>query len=947
MSGDFISQFYDHLHSLDLGVVRKSDIVPDGVSRLVATSSGRGAPSKNLYVQLTVENDRAWGRWNSRARGDWGTWSSKADRAWTPEEREAWKAKREEDKKAAEAERQAEADRVAVDVRAVWDAAGQAQVHGYCKRKKCGLHGVRVGTDTYGREGVLMIPYRLPDGTLRAMQSIDDAGEKLYHGSVKGAACLLGRAGPVMLVCEGYATGASLHEALGLPVLVAGDTGNLEAVARAWKADGRCLIIAADNDQWVFKAPRAAAVREIDRHAVAGDDPRWAEWREAGYCYNPGIEAAQRAAKAVDGLVIWPDIAPDCAAKLTDWNDKRVRDGISAVAQAFLPVIAQARPAGSSSPKEPSGKDRASPPPPPSHEAGPIPLGDDMAGMVMDQNDVEGDGGLPFFTLGFNDGEYYYYPIRTMQIVALTPAGHTLNNLLQLANLGEWQDNPLFAKCRPNEIALYAWNWLSSRAHEIGIFKPDERIRGRGIWVDDGRIVYHAGNVLYVDGVRTKIVEFKSWYVYVQSYRMTEPGTDALSNKDAHKLRVICESFSWERRLSGSLLAGWIVISFLCALLRWRPHIWITGESGSGKSTCKNLIYDILGDVSFKFDGMSTEPSMRAKMRRDALPLLIDEMEAETQAQKTRVGSILELCRNASSGATVEKFGQEPFAARFCAGMFSINPPVSQTADKRRISMMVLKTNRAADADEQYQKLCDMIAETITPEWRMRLINRIVSNTDAILANIKTFNTAARKVLKNAGAADQVAPMLAGLYLLGSTDEITTESAEEFMRSHEWDDHTTISEQSDPQKLLYRITTSTIDYEPSSGTRKMSTVGELILAASGRGKDELIDVKIADKRLRQYGIKVSGQSVFFANRNQNLGRLLRDTPWSTGEEGWARTMGDITGAEKPKSPTSFAPGTPNQRYVSVPIMVFLNDDTPMVQSSMIDGPEDMGEEIPW
>lgn len=941
MSGDFVSQFYDHLQGLDLGLVRQSDIVPDGVSRLVSTSSGRGAPSKNLYVQLTVDGDRAWGRWNSRARGDWGTWSSKADKAWTPEEREAWKARREAEKKAAEAERQAEAERVAVEVQAVWDAAGQAQAHGYARRKKCGLHGVRVGTDTYGRDGVLMVPYRLPDGSLRAMQSIDEAGEKLYHGSVKGAACLLGRAGPVMLVCEGYATGASLHEALGLPVLVAGDTSNLDAVAKGWKAAGRCLIMAADNDQWVFKAPRAAAVREIDRHSVPGNDPRWSEWREAGYCYNPGVEAAQRAAKAVDGMVIWPDIAPDCPEKLTDWNDKRVRDGISAVAQAFLPVIAQARSAGSSSPKEPSGKDRASPPPPPSHEAGPIPLGDDMAGMVMDQNDIEGDGGLPFYTLGFNDGLYYYYPFRTMQIVALTPSGHSINNLLQLASLGEWQDNPIFQRCKPNEIALYAWNWLSNRAHEMGVFNPGHRIRGRGVWVDDGRIVYHAGHVLYVDGIKTSMRAFKSWYVYVQGEAMREPGHEILNNADAYKLRAICEAFSWENKLSGSLLAGWIAIAPVCAMLKKRPHIWVTGESGSGKTTAQNLIRDILEGISFNFKGGTTEPKIREDVKYDALPILYDEAEAENQAQKSIMESVLRLCRISFDGGIVGKFGQQPFNARFMMALFSINPSIKAFADQRRISLMVLKKNRSATALDDYKKLCKMIAETITPEWRMMFLNRIVKYMPVILDNIDTFNMSARRVLGDAAAADQIAPMLAGLYFLSSTDEITPDAADEWIRKHQWDDHTTIGESTDPERLLDRITTSTIDYEPASGSKRSVTIGELIVAAAGRDTDGTIAKDRADTKLRHYGIKISAPELFVANNNQNLARLLKDTTWVSGDGGWARTLGDIQGARKEKNPTTFSRGTKKQRYTAIPLNLFIEDDP---QASL---PTDDGEEIPW
>lgn len=91
-----------------------------------------------------------------------------------------------------------------------------------------------------------------------------------------------------MLICEGWATGASLHEELGVFVMVAMDAGNLAPVAQAARRlfpDAE-IIIAGDND-------------------------------ESG----TGQAAAQNAALAVGGKVLIPQQSG------VDWNDILTMEG--------------------------------------------------------------------------------------------------------------------------------------------------------------------------------------------------------------------------------------------------------------------------------------------------------------------------------------------------------------------------------------------------------------------------------------------------------------------------------------------------------------------------------------------------------------------------------------------------------------------------------------------
>jgi phage/plasmid primase-like uncharacterized protein len=86
------------------------------------------------------------------------------------------------------------------------------------------------------------------------VQTIDADRVKLFpEGSRKtGLAVPIGpvMSGRPLLIAEGSATAATLHEATGLPALAAFDSGNLLPVAQAWRArfPNRRFVLAGDND---------------------------------------------------------------------------------------------------------------------------------------------------------------------------------------------------------------------------------------------------------------------------------------------------------------------------------------------------------------------------------------------------------------------------------------------------------------------------------------------------------------------------------------------------------------------------------------------------------------------------------------------------------------------------------------------------------------------------
>ncbi|MDP3797408.1 MAG: DUF927 domain-containing protein [Polaromonas sp.] len=199
----------------------------------------------------------------------------------------------------------------AMEAVALWAEASETGDSAYLTRKGVRPHGVRFATG-----GWLLVPLRDAAGQLCNLQRIapekpaDDGPDKLFlkGGRKSGLWHMVGDVGggadgpAVLLVAEGYATAASLHEATGHPVAVAFDAGNLVHVAKALRKlfPSALLVLCGDDD--------------VQTSARTG--------------HNPGREKATAAARAVHGPAVFPEPLPDGGS---DFNDLHQAAGLEAV----------------------------------------------------------------------------------------------------------------------------------------------------------------------------------------------------------------------------------------------------------------------------------------------------------------------------------------------------------------------------------------------------------------------------------------------------------------------------------------------------------------------------------------------------------------------------------------------------------------------------------------
>jgi putative DNA primase/helicase len=276
------------------GLTPPDVIHDDGAIHRFSTNGRRGDDSGWYSLHTDGIAAGAFGCWRESMQA---TWCAKSDNAMTRAELDTHRARIKAIQVQREAEQVQRQQTAATEAARRVQAAANCTQHAYLTAKGVQAHGIKIEGDN------LLIPMIDTTGKVQSLQSITPDGDKrfLSGGRVKGCYHAIGKPAGLLIVCEGYATGASIHEATGHAVAVAFNAGNLEAVAVALHAKyaDMKIIIAGDDD-----------------HLTDG---------------NPGLTKARAAAQAVGALVAVPSFPAGRPDKATDFNDLHQMAGLDAV----------------------------------------------------------------------------------------------------------------------------------------------------------------------------------------------------------------------------------------------------------------------------------------------------------------------------------------------------------------------------------------------------------------------------------------------------------------------------------------------------------------------------------------------------------------------------------------------------------------------------------------
>jgi putative DNA primase/helicase len=695
---------------------------------------------------------------------------------------------------------------------------------------------------------------------------------------------------------------------------------------------------------------------------------------KAGVIIVEGEKTADAARQICPGIVVtWPgggkavryaDFTPLAGRKVIIWPD-RDEPGIAAaqsIAKALAPIAASVRvvtpPLG-----DPDGWDLAdalaegwdkarvvellkpkSDPAPVSNDASepyphePPPGWDALPASFIPHDDPEPTPpkpfsrfddrlqDLPFRILGCDGDAFFYMPDRGHQIVSLSASSHSKPNLMRLAPLQCWEAEYPDRSGADWDCAV---NALIQRSQSMPKFDP-RRIRGRGCWIDGEDVVFHAGDRLVVNGREAEIPNFRSSVraIYEGALEIPVDSVEVATNSQAAKVIELCEMLSWERPLYGKLLAGWLALAPVCGALTWRPHLWVTGPSGSGKSwTVANIIQPLVGRTAVHVQGNTSEAGIRGQLGSDALPVVFDEAESEDRASQQRFDKVLELARQASTetGAGIVKGtasgGSVTYLIRSCFLFASIGVAAVKKADTSRVTVLPLRKNTGPGSQAQFDKIKSLWRETLCSDgYAERIRSRSLRYAKIIRINAETFSAVAVEFTGDKRSADQIGTLLAGAFSLTATKEITKEAAREWMAKQDWSGFKSEEVDNDENQCLAHLFAASLKFELQGRnvTRSVSEIVQeileipdyTILESDCKRKEELL------RTLIRHGMKLSPEGLYVANRHQALEEVFSDTPWAGAK--WRLQIERVPGASPVKT---MAFGTHiKQRAVLVPVV---------------------------
>ena len=318
--------------------------------------------------------------------------------------------------------------------------------------------------------------------------------------------------------------------------------------------------------------------------------------------------------------------------------------------------------------------------------------------------------------------------------------------------------------------------------------------------------------------------------------------------------------YPWKFRFENDceIVAGMILATNIQGTLQFRPHVWITGATNTGKTALFTFLSH-LWPYALKLGNETSEAAIRQEIQRSCLPVLYDECEGWHGRR-----SVIKLLRSSTRGGQVIKGtpGHTPirFGLHHIFWLASVDTGLRRDVDRNRFIVIELKQSNEIripkfhELNEFGQKLVG--ASLILADRIEELYEKVVESnrSQAWGRFIELFAIPA--VIKAA--------------FLNLDEKNASEYLNEFLESRK----EILVELCEPDyvEVLSSICSATAMaeiYNPQSNTyeRKQHPIGDLI--TKGRGLDEMniCGIKIIDYK-----------SVFLAPQIMQQ-KLLWNTKW--------------------------------------------------------------------
>ncbi len=236
-----------------------------------------------------------------------------------------------------------------------------------------------------------------------------------------------------------------------------------------------------------------------------------------------------------------------------------------------------------------------------------------------------------------------------------------------------------------------------------GIFNPAGRVRGRGAHKGThGELYLHCGDRVVVAGewtvggktkpVRAASTGLVAGLVFPSDEALPAPDPMAAGVQIGATILSLIRSWNWKDPIHALLAFSWLPTANLGGALRRRPHMWLVGPSGAGKTSLQEMFRALMGPWAIATED-ATEAGLRQCLNQDTLAVMFDEMEPDEDSGSVHK-KIVKLARNAYSsdensgsvrGTSDHKAAK--FRASSCFLFSSINHFELEPQDRNRMAI--------------------------------------------------------------------------------------------------------------------------------------------------------------------------------------------------------------------------------------------------------------------
>lgn len=562
-----------------------------------------------------------------------------------------------------------------------------------------------------------------------------------------------------------------------------------------------------------------------------------------------------------------------------------------------------------------------------------------------------------FRALGYLDNVDYFMSMASRQVFALSPSGFTQQNLLHLAPLDFWRELcPKFDQ-RNNRnnnndgepVGIdwtMAYDMMIQACYMAGRWDPRREVR-QGARQDGRSIVFHTGEKLHVSGEGTlDMCDFQGRHIYTTGPMARTPDFERpfpAGSAEIEEYLDIIRRLNWRpetREMSILATFGWVMISPICGILEWRPHLYLDGERGAGKTwILDHLINPALGDYAERVVSNTSEPGLRNILNNRSIPVIFDEAEGEDKEARKRMDGVLRLARHSSSGkkAVVAQGVSGGGGSRFFSTsstflLTSILLQIEASADKTRFGRARLASGHRYTAF--VETIEEPAARLLTPEFSDRLVARIVHRapdyreTYQLMVEALCLRGVERRV------ADVYGTFATGAWLalkdgvpedIGEAANFLGEKFDVVGQVVDFNDE--MREDRDHHRVLREISSADMRIETRNSGAITVQIGALLEVATGHvGEDDImISQDEAADQLRKIGLRLDApdrdgriKKVLIHKNSPAIRNILEKTPYARGyvdviHQAEGVTMGPTT---------RFGPGLGSSRTIVVPLEYF-------------------------